>query len=133
MSVETFDTVEASTVEIDKLLWIEVGEAYFARACIFGTWRLVLSLRPSDVLMIVALADVGVSDAVHDTGNGSFRRALVHSQLDDGERVRLFAALNYVWRRRWRELYFAAADPRKIPTWKVDPRWITFWQRIHDF
>jgi hypothetical protein len=36
MSVETFDTIEASTVEIDKLLWFEVGEADFASACVFG-------------------------------------------------------------------------------------------------
>ena len=116
MSVETFDTVEASTVEIDKLLWIEVGEAYFARVCVFGIWRLVLSLRPSDVLMIVALTDVGVSYAVHDIGNGSFCGALVHPQLDDGECVRGFLALSYVWWRRRRELSFAAPDPRKTPT-----------------
>jgi hypothetical protein len=36
MSVETFDTIDASTIEIDKLLRVEVGEANFARACVFG-------------------------------------------------------------------------------------------------
>jgi hypothetical protein len=92
-----------------------------------------LSLRPSDVLMVVASADVGVSDAIHDTGNGNFRGALVHPQLDGGECVRLFLALSYVlwWRRR--ELSFAAADPRKTATWNVNPCWITFWRRLHDF
>jgi hypothetical protein len=76
--------------------------------------------------MIVAFADVGASDTVHDTGNGSVPGALVRPQLDDGEGVRLFLTLNYVrwWRRR--ELSFAAVDPRKTPTWKVNPCWITF-------
>lgn len=84
-------------------------------------------------MIIVALANVGVGDAVHDTRNGSFRGALVHPRLDDGESVRPFVAPNYVWRPRWRELSFAAAYLRKPKTWKVNPRWITFWQRLHDF